>query len=262
MLHLSEAQRAAFYRDGYLKIAQAIPPSAVERALTAINADLGRGLDPARIQEFYARSFCPALRNAPEVLDLFEATPARTFADALVAPGGLRSPQMAQIALRFPSGSRATGGTPALAQPHVDGSYGRLNGVREGQVAHFTLLCMIALSDVDVDWAGNFTVWPGTHHLYEQYFRSHDVRDMINGTPRLEQLPAPLQTRVQTGDLILAHYQLGHAAAPNLSARVRYAVFFRLYHRDHDADALDILADIWREYPALQHFARERSERR
>jgi hypothetical protein len=262
MLQLSEEQRAAFYRDGYLKIAQAIPASAVERALSAINADLGRGLDPARIEEFYARSFCPTLRNTPEILELFEATPARAFADSLVAPGGLRSPQMAQIALRFPSGSPPIEALRTLPQPHVDGSYGRLNGVQAGQVAHFTLLCMIALSDVDVDWAGNFSVWPGSHHLYERYFQSRDVREMIGGTPRLERLPAPLQTRVKAGDLVLAHYQLGHAAAPNLSARVRYAVFFRLYHRDHDPDALDILADIWREFPELQRFARGRGEPR
>jgi hypothetical protein len=260
MLQLSEEQRAAFYRDGYVKIARAIPTSAVERALSAINTDLGRGLDPARIEEFQARSFCPTLRNAPEILDLFELTPARALADSLVAPGGLRSPQMAQIALRFPSGSRASEAT--LPRPHVDGSYCPNNGVRAGQVAHFTLLCMIALSDVDDDWAGNFSVWPGSHHLYEEYFQSGDVHEMIAGTPRLERLPTPLQTRVRAGDLLLAHYQLGHAAAPNLSPHVRYAVFFRLYHRDHDADALDILADIWREYPELRRFAQKPDERR
>jgi hypothetical protein len=141
MLQLREEQRTAFYRDGYLKIAQAIPTSAVERALTAINADLGRGLDPARIEEFYARSFCPTLHDAPEILELFEATPARRFADALVAPGGLRSSRLAQIALRFPSGSSPGEGAPTLAPPHVDGSYGRLNGVRAGQVAHGATTC-------------------------------------------------------------------------------------------------------------------------
>lgn len=124
-------------------------------------------------------------------------------------------------------------------------------------MAHFTLLAMIALSDVESDFAGNFTVWPGSHRLYEQYFRTHDVRDMLAGTPRLESLPPPVQIRVRAGDLVLAHYQLGHAAAPNLSARVRYAVFFRLYHRDHDSQALDILADIWREYPGLAELAVE-----
>jgi ectoine hydroxylase-related dioxygenase (phytanoyl-CoA dioxygenase family) len=110
---------------------------------------------------------------------------------------------------------------------------------------------MVALSDVPTDFAGNFTVWPGSHLLYERYFQTHDVRDMLHGTPRLEHLPEPTQLRVRAGDLVLAHYQLGHTGAPNLSAHVRYAVFFRLYHEHHDADALDILADIWREFPSL-----------
>jgi len=30
---------------------------------------------------------------------------------------------------------------------------------------------------------------------------------------------------------------------------------------EHDADALDILAEIWREYPGLQRFARGPGER-
>jgi hypothetical protein len=46
--------------------------------------------------------------------------------------------------------------------------------------------------------------------------------------------------------------QLGHAGAPNLAAQLRYAVFFRPYHEHHDPNALDILADIWREFPSLQ----------
>ena len=93
-------------------------------ALALINTDLGKGIDPARISEFYARSFCPNLRNAPEIIDLFEATGARALADALVAPGGVKVPSMAQIALRFP------GARPAvLPRPHVDGTYGPQDGV-------------------------------------------------------------------------------------------------------------------------------------
>jgi ectoine hydroxylase-related dioxygenase (phytanoyl-CoA dioxygenase family) len=78
---------------------------------------------------------------------------------------------------------------------------------------------------------------------------------MMQGTPQLEHLPHPVQLQVSAGDVVLTHYQLGHTAAPNLSARIRYAVFFRLYHEQHDADSLDILADIWREFPSLQQFA-------
>jgi Phytanoyl-CoA dioxygenase (PhyH) len=255
-VQLSEAQRAAFYRDGYVRVPGAIVSAHIERALTAINADLGRGLDASRIGEFYARSFCPELRSSPAVLDLFRATPARQLVDSLLAPGRVREPDLAQIALRFPRGADAPE-LPALPRPHIDGTYGPSNGVRPGQVAHFTLLCMVALSDVSADFAGNFSVWPGTHQLYERYFQTHDVREMRGGTPQLEALPRPVQLQVQAGDLVLAHYQLGHAAAPNLSAHVRYAVFFRLYHEHHDPEALDILADIWREFPGLQRFSRE-----
>jgi len=113
------------------------------------------------------------------------------------------------------------------------------------------MLAMVALSDVSADWNGNFSVWPGTHHEYERYFREHGVSRMLEGTPTLERLPEPVQTRVRAGDVILAHYQLGHGAAPNLGSHVRYAIFFRLYHRDHDADAMDVLANIWRDYPTL-----------
>jgi hypothetical protein len=261
-MQLDEQQRRAFYRDGYLHLPGVVPHAQVERALAAIDASVERGLEPARMDEFYARSFCPELRSSPEILELFEATPARALANLLVAPGGVRSPRLAQIALRFPSAPVATrtlgagAPDPTLAlRPHVDGSYSPSNGVQAGQVAHFTMLAMVALSDVDTDFAGNFTVWPGSHHRYEQYFKDHDVRDMVRGTPRLEGLPAPHQTRVKAGDLVLAHYQLGHTGAPNLSVFVRYAVFFRLYHQDHDADAIDILADIWREYPDLRRFA-------
>jgi hypothetical protein len=191
----------------------------------AVNADLGRGLDPARIDEFYARSFCPELRNSAAILNLFRSTMARELADALLAPGRVREPSVAQIAVRFPLGEQTPAPSRSL-RPHVDGSYSPSNGVRPGEVAHFTLLCMVALSDVRAEFAGNFTVWPGSHQLYERYFQTHDVREMLHGTPRLEQLGAPLQLQVNAGDVVLAHYQLGHTGAPNLSARIRCAVFF------------------------------------
>ncbi len=248
---LSSEQKRNFYRDGYLHIPGVVPRERVRAALALINADLGAGIDPARISEFYARSFCPSLRNAAEIIDLFEATDARILADALVTPGSVKVPAMAQIALRFPEARAAV-----LPRPHVDGTYGPQNGVRPGTVAHFTLLAMVALSDVSADYSGNFTVWPGTHHDYERYFREHGAQAMLAGTPRLERLPEPVQTKVRAGDLVLAHYQLGHAAAPNLGPHVRYAVFFRLYHQAHDAESMDILTDIWREYPELGQYAR------
>ncbi len=246
-MQLGSEEKLHFCHFGYVKVERVVPVERMDLALRQINLDLGRGIDPARMEDFYARSFCPELRNDDAILDLYRKSPAREIADSLVTPGRLREPSMAQIALRFPETREAV-----LPRPHVDGSYGAKNGVKAGTVAHFTLLAMVALSDVEADFAGNFTVWPGSHHLYEQHFRTHGSAEMLNGTPRLPNLPEPVQIRLRKGDLLLSHYQLGHAPAPNLSSQVRYAVFFRLYHEAHDADDLEILADIWREFPSLR----------
>jgi hypothetical protein len=221
-VQLGTEEKLHFCHFGYVKVERVVPAERMDLALRQINLDLGRGLEPSRIEDFYARSFCPELRNSDAILDLYRQSPARELADSLVLPARLRAPSMAQIALRFPEAREAV-----LPRPHVDGSYGARNGVKAGTVAHFTLLAMVALSDVEHDFAGN-------------------------GTPKLPNLPAPVQVRVRKGDLLLSHYQLGHAPAPNLSSHVRYAVFFRLYHEAHDADDLGILADIWREFPSLR----------
>jgi len=247
LARLSDLQKESFYRDGYLHLPNVVPAPLARAALRAINEDVGRGLDPGRMEEFYARSFCPELRRSAVIVDLFQASAARELAEGLVGKGALRAPEIGQIALRFPGCGQ---GSPL--RPHVDGTHGPKNGVPAGSVHHFTMLAMVALSDAQQDFAGNFTVWPGSHRLYERYFQTHEVTDMLRGTPRLSELPTPTQLRVRMGDLVLAHYELGHAGAPNLSPSIRYAVFFRLYHREHDQAGLDILGDLWREYPGVR----------
>lgn len=118
----------------------------------------------------------------------------------MLAPGRMRESSIAQIALRSPSGAQAQTSAPntplgALSappelRPHIDGSYSPSNGVRSGQVAHFTLLCRVALSDVPTDFAGNFTVWPGSHLLCERYFQTHGVHEMVHGTPNSSTCPS------------------------------------------------------------------------
>lgn len=42
----------------------------------------------------------------------------------------------------------------------------------------------------------------------------------------------PQQLLCNAGDVVLCHYLLAHGAAVNTSPNDRYAVFFRLWHRD------------------------------
>ena len=61
--------------------------------------------------------------------------------------------------------------------------------------------------------------------------------------------PEPVLARA--GDVVLCHYQLAHAAGPNTSPHVRYAVYFRLKARGHDDRRWECLTDLWREWPGL-----------
>jgi Phytanoyl-CoA dioxygenase (PhyH) len=246
---LPDAQKRAFFEQGFVKVEGAVERGRVDACLRAINVDLGHGMAPESMPAFRASSFCPALERTPLFLSLFNETPARTLAESLLGPGMLKPAARAQIALRFPEE-----GEPLGPHPHIDGGYSKLNKVPEGEIHHFTMLAMLALSDVGAPFSGNFTVWPGSHHLYAAYFREHGVEAMYRGTPKLENLPEPKQTEVRAGDLVLCHYELGHGAAPNLSPHVRYAVFFRLRHKDHEHQGLDILSDPFREYAGLARF--------
>ena len=66
------------------------------------------------------------------------------------------------------------------------------NGVPKGVIRNFTILVGVYLSHVPHPYAGNFTVWPGTHHVYEKYFQEHGPESLLEGMPPVE-LPEPHQ---------------------------------------------------------------------
>ena len=117
-------------------------------------------------------------------------------------------------------------------------------GVPKGEIRNFTMLVGIYLSDVPNPYAGNFTVWPATHRAFERYFREHGAEALLAGMPPID-LPRPRQITGAAGDIILAHYQIAHTAAPNVSPHTRYAVFFRLRHVDHPSFRPEAMTDIW-----------------
>ena len=45
---------------------------------------------------------------------------------------------------------------------------------------------------------------------------------------------------------------LVHGVSPNLGPQIRYAVFFRLFHDEHDPAAISALGDLWRSWPGLR----------
>jgi hypothetical protein len=229
-------------RDGYVQVRRAIPRARLDAALRAINRSLGeRGLPPDRLREMRARSFCPELVSAPEILALYVAG-AGVVSSAI---GRVRAPDRAQIALRFPQSE------PAPPVPHIDGMSTPDNGVPPGTLYHFTALLGVFLSDVAGPSAGNLVVWPGSHTLLEQHFRAHGPAAVADGFPSLA-LPAPRPLVARAGDIVLAHYALAHGVASNLGPNTRYAVFFRLFHHDHEKLGNRALSDLWIEWEGMR----------
>ena len=107
---------------------------------------------------------------------------------------------------------------------HIDGLPSPENGIPLGKINNFTLLIGVCLKDVSADFEGNLVVYPRSHHVMEQYFRSHGFEDAKQGLTKLPSLPIsePLQIRLKRGDVIICHYSLCHSVAPNTSKDIRY----------------------------------------
>jgi hypothetical protein len=253
---LTAEQVQELHRDGFLQVSGLIPQALVRRALRAINASLGeRGMDPTQLSTLRAQTYCPELRSAPEITDLFNATPAKLLASAAIGAGKIRPITGGQIALRFPRPLEpAVDPNPPPPPPpraHIDGMYSPTNGVAPGTIANFTALLGVLLSDLPDENAGNFTVWPRSHLKHEAYFREHGPQSLMKGMPPLD-IGRPKQITGRAGDMILAHYLLAHGIAPNVSAHVRYAIFFRLTHVDHESQRWESMADAWLQWDGLR----------
>ncbi len=250
-MELTQVQKQAFYEQGFVQVSNVVPRHTINAALRAINHSIGQGMNIADMPSFRDRSFCPELQPDPIITDLLTQTPAWALAESLIGIGKIQPVNYGQIALRFPQ--RQDFSDPP--SPHLDGMHTATNGVPEGIIKNFTLLVGIFLSDVPSPNSGNFTVWPGTHHLYEQYFREHDPRSLLQGMPNIS-LPEPQQIVGEAGDVILCHYQLAHAVAPNFSPHIRYAVFFRLFHVAKEAHKWESMTDIWLEWEGMRELVK------
>jgi len=245
----TDERRRALYDDGFVRLPGVVPRDLVHAALRAINSSLGnRGLPPEDLPILRSQSYCPELQGDPAITGLLTASPLWGMAEAAIGVGQVRPVERGQIALRFPTMEPSR-----EPMPHLDGMYTPTNGVPQGTIANFTALIGVYLSDLPTEGAGNFTVWPGTHRRYETYFRQHTPQSLLRGMPDIE-LPAAWQITGVAGDAVLCHYQLAHGIAANASPHIRYAIFFRLIHVDHEGARWECMTDLWREWAGMRGY--------
>ena len=243
---LTDEQRRELREDGYLLLPGAVSRDRTEAALRAINHSLGsEGMAPEALPGYRARTYTPELTTAPAILDLYAQTAVAALAEAAIGVGMVKPPSEGQIALRFPT---PTGAGPAV--PHIDGISTPANGVPPGTLWHFTALAGVFLSDVDEADRGNFTVWPGSHEVMADHLRMHGVNAVVDHFPPLP-LGQPRAICARAGDALLAHYLLAHGVSPNQGPHVRYAAFFRLFHRQHADFGTRPLVEPWLEWSGV-----------
>ncbi|TLS50875.1 phytanoyl-CoA dioxygenase family protein [Paenibacillus antri] len=248
---LDRNQKSQLYEQGYVQIPGGVPQELVHDALKAINHSLGQGVPAEKIATYRAQSFVPELQSDPAITNLLYRSSAMDVLRSVIDVDRIHPVRSGQVALRFPIAES----TPRPAHPHIDGMYSPSNGVREGTISNFTALVGVLLSDLPNPNAGNFTVWPGTHRQFGEYFRRHGAEALLDGLPPIE-MPEPVQITGKAGDLILAHYTLAHGITMNVSPHIRYAVFFRIKHTEIDESNWQAsMQDIWLHWPGMREFA-------
>ena len=251
-MQLTPEQIREFYDRGYVKIPGAISKAMVDTARQAVNHSIGTlGPNGEDMSKHRAAQFCRDLNGSPVIMDLFNASPVISLAESLMGEGNLQKPiRGAQVAPRFPT---VIGDVPPEPRGHLDGMGTGTNGMPKGVYRRgFTAFAVIYLADVPEPYSGNFTVWPGSHRFFENYFKREGLEVLSNGTPRIDLPEGPDMVTGNAGDFIIAHHQMIHTGGPNASPNIRYAAIARLRHIDCDKNGNDGFLDIWREFPCVR----------
>lgn len=237
---ISDEQFGGLRQNGWALFPGTVSSDLVTSAIAAIKADCAENYDAARQREYDNVSFCPDLRDKPPISKLLTHSTGRSILDRALGWHEIEfSP--GQIAIRQAHNTDK----PYPPVPHLDGIGNGANGRLAGSsISNFTALLGVFLTKVDAEFAGNFTVWPGSHHRLEEYFRNRGPRAMQEGMPQIA-LGQPTQLLVNPGDVILCHYQLAHAAAVNLSANDRMAIYFRVWLKGIEKRRWELLTNIW-----------------
>jgi ectoine hydroxylase-related dioxygenase (phytanoyl-CoA dioxygenase family) len=230
---LDRQQKQAFAEQGYVVVPQLISRPLIDAARQEIECRVAREPPPAGHPGPHAYFLKEPL---PESLrDLLFGSPAIRAAESLIEPGKFEAPDHVQISLNIPPFEHRPGG------PHIDGIS---PPDPDGRPGTFTMLAGIFLTDQPRENMGNLWVWPGSHRSAAAYFRERGPEALNSSAPYPPvDLAEPRQVVGRAGDLLLAHYMLGHNIGGNTSDVTREVVYFRLRREGHREQWRDCVRD-------------------
>jgi len=245
---LTDEQRWRFARDGYVVVPGAVDERWLRAADAEVDALVAAAPAPAGTVGPHFHFLPP--ERLPAADAALRSSGALALAEELTAPHRLdHALDHIQVALTIPPHDHRPGA------PHIDGH-------RPGEpVASFTLLAAVFLGDESAPDRGNLWVWPGSHRGHQQLFRERGVDALVPVSGHAILLDPPVwlgpgePLLAQRGDLLLAHYLLGHNSGGNTSPHTRRILYYRLAAEGHATRWADTFLDPFTEYPSLRDVA-------
>lgn len=239
---LSKDDLRVFAERGYILVPNAIPEPCRHFALARIDELLAETSPPAGHRGYH---FHWVMHPAPSepLMALLHAPATQEAVRALIAPLTIDQPDHIQVAVNIPVWPHRPGG------PHLDGLTPPEPSGRPGT---FTVLAAMLLTDQTADDMGNLWVWPGSHHVAADYLRRHGPEAILGIAHPTYPMAPPEQVKGRAGDLLLAHYLLGHNIGGNTSDQVRRVVYFRLHAEGHRQRWRDCVRDPLLEFASVR----------
>jgi hypothetical protein len=226
-------------------VPQAVPRPLIDDTRLEVESLVAR--EPLPAGHLGPYSYFLASVEFPALCALLSGSPALSAAESLITPRRFEAPDQVQVSLNVPPFDHIPGG------PHIDGLAPPESDRRPGTI---TLLAGIFLTDQAAEQMGNLWVWPGSHLRAAAYFREHGPDSLLSSVPYPQvELPKPRQVLGRAGDLLLAHYLLGHNIGGNTSAVTREVVYFRLSREGHRGRWRECVQDLLLEFEPLRETA-------
>jgi hypothetical protein len=250
---LTDTDLRTFEREGYLVIPGAVP----EALLAAADAEIDGLVEDTEPHEGDGGPgvnawFMPRAR-LPRCEALLRDAPVLAAANELVAPGELDFAfDHVQVSTTRAPWHHVPGG------PHLDGHTPRPDHEAPDS---FTLLVGVLLTDQTDDQSGSLWVWPGSHLAHRALFEERGTRVLLEAYGHSTLLHPPFTlgrpepVRGRRGDVVLAHFLLGHNKGGHLGPVDRRTVYYRLAVPGHAQRWDATFLDPWLEYPPVRRVA-------